>query len=162
MRKTRRWIFNVFYSRDALWRVRFHRLSFIPHTQFVVISILSVLLINIHGLAATTTPAFSDPPCAKNIAYPHVDTQEVCPETIITYPHSQGIASITAMTFGPDGSLYLARPATREIIRIKPDSTGFIAANSPETQVQSFASNLPEPPNGLTFLTAHGIYRVIR
>lgn len=58
---------------------------------------------------------------------------------------AQGIASITMLAFGSDGSLYAARPATSEIIRLIPDGKGFFRPP------QTFAANLPEPPNGLTY-----------
>lgn len=58
---------------------------------------------------------------------------------------SQGIASITMLAFSPDGSLYFARPATSQIMRLPPDGKGFFGPP------QTFAADLPEPPNGLTY-----------
>ncbi len=70
---------------------------------------------------------------------------------MITFPRVEGIASITALAIGPDGALYFARPATRQIVRLAPDSNGFIAAAVPPDHAQVFADNLPEAPNGLTY-----------
>jgi glucose/arabinose dehydrogenase len=95
-------------------------------------------------------PVMGAPACASNVRYPR-QPPSLCAETIITYPLAQGISSITALAFGPDGALYYARPATSEIVRLVPDADGFIAAATPIEQAQVFASNLPEPPNGLTY-----------
>src|SRR5260221_10625002 len=89
----------------------------------------------------------ADPPCLYNIRYPRVPPLEICGETIVTFPHVDGIASITALALGPDGALYFARPATRQIVRIMPDSSGFITAAMPPEQAQVFAANLTEMPN---------------
>src|SRR5581483_744287 len=102
-------------------------------------------------LTLTTTcyrPAFADPPCVAGV--PNL-FRRLCAETIIPSDpavemlESQGIDSISGIAFGPDGSLYFARPATGEIIRLAPDGKGFFAAP------QVFASKLPEPPNGLAY-----------
>src|SRR5579859_1925896 len=93
-------------------------------------------------------PVHALPACQNNVTYPRVPP-EMCPEMISDYTFAPGMASITALTFGPDGSLYFARPATSEIVRLKPDANGFLAALYPTPQV--FASHLPEPPNGLTY-----------
>src|SRR5258707_15855503 len=95
-----------------------------------------------------TMPVHALSACQNNVIYPRLPP-EMCPETIINYPFAPGIAAITALTFGPDGSLYFARPATSEIVRLKPDADGFLSAPYPPPQV--FASHLPEPPNGLTY-----------
>ncbi|MEP7285262.1 MAG: PQQ-dependent sugar dehydrogenase [Chloroflexota bacterium] len=110
----------------------------------ILIGLLALLPNTITLHAAPT----AIPPCANNIRYPRAPLT-MCPETLIEYPFVQGIASITALTFGSDGSLYLARPATSEIIRLKPDSSGFLVAPYPAPQ--TFAAGLPEPPNGLTY-----------
>jgi glucose/arabinose dehydrogenase len=84
------------------------------------------------------------PACMSNFRYPRVPPT-VCGEILVDHLNSQGMISISSMVFGPDGSLYFARPATSEIMRLKPDGAGFF--ESP----QVFASQLPEPPNGLTY-----------
>jgi hypothetical protein len=96
-------------------------------------------------------PLRVDPPCLQNLRYPRVPVLIMCGETIVTFPRTEGIASITALAFGPEGALYFARPATRQIVRVMPDSSGIIAAAMPPEQTQVFADNLPEPPNGLTY-----------
>jgi glucose/arabinose dehydrogenase len=90
----------------------------------------------------------SDPICISNLRLPRIAPSQ-CGETIIDYNDTHGLMSISAMTFGPDGSLYIARPATREIVRFTPDENGFIAAPYPSPKV--FAADLPEPPVGLTY-----------
>src|SRR5260221_7272322 len=93
-------------------------------------------------------PLRADPPCSPNVRYPR-RPEGTCAETVLTYDFVPGVASITAMAFGPEGLLYFARPVTSEIVRLRADATGFISARKPDPQV--FASNLPEPPNGLTY-----------
>jgi glucose/arabinose dehydrogenase len=71
--------------------------------------------------------------------------KDICAETIVENLPAQGIASISALAFGPDDVLYFARPATRQVIRLAPNGPN---AFQP---MQVFAENLPEPPNGLTY-----------
>src|SRR5262249_21724930 len=113
----------------------------------VTLCLTFVALLNPQIVSATS-------PCAYNVRYPRAPTFgeiKMCSETIITYPRTEGIASIMALAFGPDGALYFARPATSQIVRTVPDPSGFIAAPTSPDQAQVFASNLPEPPNGLTY-----------
>lgn len=69
----------------------------------------------------------------------------LCAETIIEGLTSQGIASVAGLTFGPKGTLFFARPATGEIIRLDPDAHNFFMPP------KVFASNLPEPPVGIAY-----------
>jgi glucose/arabinose dehydrogenase len=109
---------------------------------------LSVIALLIATLSEQYQPAFADPACVAGV--PNL-FRRLCAETIIPSDpavetlESQGIDSISGIAFGPDGSLYFARPATSEIIRLAPDGKGFFAAP------QVFASKLPEPPNGLAY-----------
>ncbi len=101
------------------------------------------------GLVALTfaghlPAAPADPPCASGVRWLY-RPDDMCAETIIDGLNSQGIASISALAFGPDQALYVARPATREIIRLPSDHKGWFS--TPEV----FVADLPEPPNGLTF-----------
>src|ERR1051326_4974182 len=91
-------------------------------------------------------PVHADPTSTPNIRYPRASLS-ICGETIITYPLAQGMASISALAFGPDGALYLARPSNNEIARLAPGSDGFIPASIPYDKAQVFAATLPEPPN---------------
>lgn len=111
---------------------------------------ISSLLIVVIILLLSVRPVMAESACASNVRYPR-QPPSMCAETIITYPLAQGIASITALAFGPDDALYYARPATSEIVRLVPDADRFITAATPVEQAQIFASNLPEPPNGLTY-----------
>ncbi len=106
--------------------------------------VLIVVLMTLTATASTAHPLRNDPPCKANIRYPRTP-DEMCGEAIVDNLVTQGIASISALAFGPDGSLYYARPATSEIVRLKPDGRGFFEVP------QIFATNLPEPPNGLTY-----------
>lgn len=109
---------------------------------------LPIIILLIVALSAHYRPASADPACVAGV--PNL-FRRLCAETIVPSDpavetlDSQGIASISGITFGADGSLYFARPATSEIIRLAPDGKGFFAAP------QVFASKLPEPPNGLTY-----------
>ncbi len=96
------------------------------------------------------SPVNAAPACTSDVRYPR-QPLTMCAETIVTYPLAQGMASISALAFGPDGALYLARPATSEIARLVPNADGFLPSPIPYDKAQVFASNLPEPPNGLTY-----------
>src|SRR5437899_1731478 len=96
----------------------------------VLRALCAILIIRLVG----TMPVHALPACQNNVIYPRVPP-EMCPETTIDYTFTPGIASITALTFGPDGSLYFARPATSEIVRLKPDADGILAAPHPTPQV---------------------------
>lgn len=93
--------------------------------------------------------AAGDPPCMPGVKW--LFAVGFCAETIVPGDpsverlESQGIASISALAFTADGTLYFARPATSEIVRLVPDGKGRFFAP------QVFASRLPEPPNGLAF-----------
>src|SRR5215475_1158290 len=102
---------------------------------------LGVRAVVIIFLLLSTYPASAAPACTSNVRYPR-QALSVCAETIITYPLAQGIASISAIAFGPDGALYYARPATSEIARVVPDKDGFIPSAIPYDQAQTFAANL--------------------
>lgn len=108
---------------------------------------LSVVLITLVVALPVATHAQPnvDPPCMNNIHFPAVYAPRMCPELILDHLTSQGIASISALTFAPDGSLYFARPATNQIMRLRPDGQGFF--NAPEV----FIDHLPEAPNGLAY-----------
>lgn len=90
-----------------------------------------------------------EPPCLPSVK--SLWSYGYCAETIVPADlnverlESHGAASISGMAFGADGSLYFARPATREIIRLAPDGKGRFL--SP----QIFAANLEEAPNGLVY-----------
>jgi sugar lactone lactonase YvrE len=70
---------------------------------------------------------------------------DMCAEELVSGLTSQGMASISGLTFGSGGALYFARPATRAIMRLVPDGRGFFG--SPEV----FIADLPEPPSGLAY-----------
>src|SRR5262245_22446928 len=110
-------------------------------------SMRSLLLVVV---LATTIPftgnwrALADPTCVPGVKWlfrPH----DLCAETIVDLGQSPGIASISGIAFGPDGSLYFARPATSEIMRLANDHNGIFG------EPQRFASGLSEPPNGLAY-----------
>ena len=111
-----------------------------PHLLAIALLVLSLI--------TTYHRASADPNCVAGV--PNL-FRRLCAETIVPSDpavetlDSQGIASISGITFGADGSLYFARPATSQIIRLAPDGKGFFAAP------QVFASELPEPPNGLAY-----------
>ena len=90
----------------------------------------------------------TDPPCAFNIRYPRIPI-DMCGEAVIELPYTQGLPSMAGITFGPDGSVYVARPATREIVRVPADASGLIKV--PVVQPMIFAQDLPEPPGGITY-----------
>lgn len=110
--------------------------------------LIAIVFINVVIGAVIVVPVRSSPVCRTIVWYPRVPLS-MCPEKLIEYGYTSSIESISALTFGPDGSLYYARPATSQIIRLKPDANGFLLAPSPALVV--FAANLPEPPNGLTY-----------
>jgi hypothetical protein len=94
-------------------------------------------------------PLTLDPSCMPSVK--SLWSYGYCAETIVPADpnverlESHGVASISGMAFGTDGSLYFARPATREIIRLAPDGKGRFL--SP----QIFAANLEEAPGGLVY-----------
>jgi glucose/arabinose dehydrogenase len=107
--------------------------------------LMSLLVILIAAVGYRLPMVVSDgPPCKPTVPWVFRPA-EICGEVIVQDLDSQGIASISALTFGPDGSLYFARPATSQIMRLAPDGQGFFR------DPQVFASSLPEPPNGLAF-----------
>jgi len=109
--------------------------------------IIGAIVVMITGMIVVR-PVRAMPACQNNALYPRVP-QDMCSEILIVYPYVPGLASITALTFGPDDSLYFARPATSEIVRVKPDANGLLDGLHQAPQV--FASHLPEPPNGLIY-----------
>lgn len=100
-------------------------------------------------LMAPQSVAAEEPSCIPSVKW--LFAIGFCAETIVPDDpkverlESQGIASISALAFTADGTLYFARPATSEIVRLAPDGKGRFL--SP----QIFASKLPEPPNGLAY-----------
>jgi hypothetical protein len=91
----------------------------------------------------------ADPPCVPSIK--NQFSRGLCAETVVSSDpsverlESHGIASISGLAFGADGVLYLARPATSEILRLVPDGKGRFLPP------QVFAAKLSEPPNGLAY-----------
>jgi glucose/arabinose dehydrogenase len=118
-----------------------------------------LLLIVIVLLIIPNHPArAADPPCVPSIK--NLFSRGLCAETVVPADlnverlESHGIASISGLAFGSDGSLYFARPATSEIIRLVPDGKGRFLPP------QVFAAKLPEPPNGLAYDAAERAWYV--
>src|SRR2546427_13101885 len=83
-------------------------------TQSVIL--VGVVLATSLVLAAYP-PALADPPCVPGIKW-LFRPPDLCAETIVDMLQSPGIASISGIAFGPDGSLYFARPATGPLLRL--------------------------------------------
>src|SRR5258708_202235 len=115
-------------------------------TRFILASMIAIAL-SLGGISNTPVNAQT---CAANLDRPRIVAGLMCPELLLDYPLVPGFASIAGLAFGPDGALYYARPATRAIMRIAPDSQGVIIAPYPNPQV--FAENLPEAPMGLVYV----------
>jgi glucose/arabinose dehydrogenase len=77
---------------------------------------------------------------------------DTCLETIIDGLTTDGMMSVGGLAFTPDGTLYLARPALRQVWRMRPDDErNFLP---PEV----FAADLPEPPLGLAYDPVSGAW----
>jgi Glucose / Sorbosone dehydrogenase len=116
----------------------------LPTNPFHALKAITATLLLLMPLAIGYRPVLADPPCVAGVRWLFRPT-DMCAETLVDGLRSQGIASISGLAFGTDGSLYFARPATREIFRLPSDHNGSFG---PPTL---FASLLPEPPNGLAY-----------
>jgi glucose/arabinose dehydrogenase len=97
--------------------------------------------------------AQADPPCVPGVKW-LFRPPDLCAETIVDVQQSHGVASISGIAFGPDGTLYFARPATGHIMRLPSAHNGSFGGP------QVFASDLPEPPNGLAYDPASNAWYV--
>jgi len=104
--------------------------------RWVRFLLLAILLTT----AQSITSASADPVCKPGILFLYKPF-DWCAETILEM-NSPGIAAYSGMAFDTNGTLYIARTATGEIISLIPDSG---------KEPRIFASNLSEPPNGLAY-----------
>ncbi|MCC7452492.1 MAG: hypothetical protein IT324_34140, partial [Anaerolineae bacterium] len=117
-------------------------MRYLQRITYLLIVTLLLTTTQIHSVAA-------DPVCKPGILFLYKPF-DWCAETILEMT-SPGIAAYSGMVFGTDGTLYIARTVTGEIISLMPDS-----GNPPRI----FASNLPEPPNGLAYDKADNTFYV--
>lgn len=104
------------------------------------------------GLHATLpSVAQASVPCKQRVWWVYLPPA-TCLETVIEGLDAAGIMSVGGLAFTPDGTLYVARPALREVWRLRPDGKDYFLP--PEV----FASNLPEAPLGLTYDEATGAW----
>src|SRR5262245_3642164 len=92
------------------------RKLFMTHLAGRSVRRLALVGVVIIFLATVNSPVYADPACVGNVRLPFAPSY--CPEQIMDNLPSQGIASITMLAFAPDGSLYFARPATSQIMRL--------------------------------------------
>jgi glucose/arabinose dehydrogenase len=110
-------------------------------------------LITVLVTVAATRPitAQGDPPCLFNLRNPFV-APGMCAEVIYEEALPDAMDAIGAVAFGPDGALYFARPAARQIARLPARGDGTFSP------AEAFAADLPEPPLGLVYHPDQGVW----
>jgi len=122
-----------------------HRRSVAGNNRRVALTLCLVALFVWSGWGALTSAAAqNDPPCRPGVRW-LFRPADMCAEDVLTEFAAQGIDSVGALDFGPDGALYFASPAQRAIMRMAPDGEGYYGA--PEV----FVGDLPEAPIGLSY-----------
>lgn len=98
--------------------------------RLLLVGLLFLCLASTRPAAAQISTA--DPPCNGWTLHTRTDLA-ICPEVVIEGFPAQGLAAIGAITFDTEGVLYVSRPASGDVLRLRPDPQRRAQFLPPET-----------------------------